>query len=127
MLTTPAITRLQGPGPRHYQVEGYSEPFPSVTTVLSIISKLALVPWACNVALASVRATLVRVELGGLNIRTNCIDGVLAYASILHGYWMRCPNVSNMWKIFMRRIVTKTASYKSWAFGVIAAGMKNGS
>ena len=59
MLTTPTITRIDGGrNGRHYQVEGFDEPFPSVTNVLGIISKPALVPWARNVALDSVRETL---------------------------------------------------------------------
>ena len=37
-ITKPGITRTDGPGGRHYQVPGYSEPFPSVTTVLGIIA-----------------------------------------------------------------------------------------
>jgi len=60
MLTTTArITRIDGGrNGRHYQVEGFPEPFPSVTTVLGIINKPALVPWARNMALESVRETL---------------------------------------------------------------------
>ena len=57
-ITTLGITRTDGPGGRHYQVEGYDEPFPSVTTVLNVIAKPALVPWARNVALEKVRDTL---------------------------------------------------------------------
>ena len=57
-ITTPGIAPIDGPGGRHYQVEGYDEPFPSVTTVLNVIAKPALVPWARNVALEKVRETL---------------------------------------------------------------------
>ena len=63
------ITRIDGGrGGRHYRVEGYPEPCPSVTNVLGIISKPALVPWARNTALEAVGATLTarigeRVEL----------------------------------------------------------------
>ena len=68
-LTTPKITRIDGgKGGRHYRVEGYPEPFPSVTNVLGIIAKPALIPWARNTALEAVGATLTarvgeRVEL----------------------------------------------------------------
>ena len=68
-LTTPKITRIDGgKGGRHYQVEGYPEPFPSVTNVLGIIAKPALIPWARNTALEAVQSTLTarigeRVEL----------------------------------------------------------------
>ena len=59
LTTTTRITRIDGGrNGRHYQVEGFSEPFPSVTTVLGIINKPALVPWARNVALDSIKKTL---------------------------------------------------------------------
>jgi len=59
LTTTTRITRIDGGrNGRHYQVEGFSEPFPSVTTVLGIINKPALVPWARNMALESVKETL---------------------------------------------------------------------
>ena len=45
MLDTPSITRVdEAPGGRHYRVEGYDELFPSVTTILDVINKPALVP-----------------------------------------------------------------------------------
>jgi len=59
ITTTTKITRMDGGrNGRHYQVEGFSEPFPSVTTVLGIINKPALIPWARNMALESVKETL---------------------------------------------------------------------
>ncbi len=59
LTTTTRITRIDGGrNGRHYQVEGFSEPFTSVTTVLGIINKPALVPWARNMALESVKETL---------------------------------------------------------------------
>ncbi len=59
LTTTTRITRMDGGrNGRHYQVEGFSEPFPSVTTVLGIINKPALIPWARNMALESVKETL---------------------------------------------------------------------
>ena len=43
MLTRTKITRIDNArGGRHYQVEGFPEPFPSVTTVLGVINKPAL-------------------------------------------------------------------------------------
>ena len=49
---TTRITRINsGRNKRHYQVEESSELFPSVTTVLGIINKPGLVPWAKNIAL----------------------------------------------------------------------------
>ena len=59
LLDTPSITRVGGaPGGRHYRVEGYDELFPSVTSVLDVINKPALVPWARNMALESVETAL---------------------------------------------------------------------
>ncbi len=59
ITTTTKITRMDGGrNGRHYQVEGFSEPFPSVTTVLGIINKPALIPWVRNMALESVKETL---------------------------------------------------------------------
>ena len=37
---------------------GYDEPFLLVTTVLSVIAELSLVPWAGNAALESVKVAL---------------------------------------------------------------------
>ena len=55
LLNTPSITRVDGaPGGRHYRVEGFDGLFPSVTTVLDVINKPALVPWARNMAPAPV-------------------------------------------------------------------------
>ncbi len=42
MLTTTKITRIdKARGGRHYQVGGFPDPFPSVTTVLGVINKPA--------------------------------------------------------------------------------------
>ena len=71
MITTPLITRVDsGQNGRHYRVEGFSELFPSVTNVLGVISKPALVPWARNVALQSVRETLTEY----MQMETSVID-----------------------------------------------------
>lgn len=51
------IRQINEPGARFYEIEGVR--YPSVTTVLSVINKPALVPWARNVALADVRSTLL--------------------------------------------------------------------
>ena len=54
------VTRIDGnPEGRHYQVEGFDELFPSVTNVLGVINKPALVPWARNAALESVQTALL--------------------------------------------------------------------
>ena len=61
LLNTPTITRVDGaPGGRHYRVEGFDGLFPSVTTVLDVINKPALVPWARNTALESVETALMK-------------------------------------------------------------------
>ena len=61
LLNTPSITRVDGaPGGRHYRVEGFDGLFPSVTTVLYVINKPALVPWARNMALESVETALMK-------------------------------------------------------------------
>lgn len=52
------IHRQDKRGTRVYQVDGYEESFPSVTTVLNVIGKHYLVPWAKNLALANAKATL---------------------------------------------------------------------
>ena len=71
MITTPLITRVDsGQNGRHYRVEGFSELFPSVTNVLGVISKPALVPWTRNVALQSVRETLTEY----MQMETSVID-----------------------------------------------------
>ena len=80
-ITTPGITRTDGPGGRHYQVPGYSEPFPSVTTVLNVIAKPALIPWARNVALEKVRDTLYEhLASGGQAIDTLWVDAIIEQA-----------------------------------------------
>jgi hypothetical protein len=76
----PAITRIDGRGPRHYQVEGFESPFPSVTTVLGIIAKPALIPWARNRALDSVHASLSERVGGITTITPEWIGSVIAEA-----------------------------------------------
>lgn len=49
MLAMRTIARIDGgAGGRHCRVEGFDDLFPSVTTVLGIINKPALIPWATN-------------------------------------------------------------------------------
>ena len=80
-LTAPRITRVDGRSGRHYQVEGYDEPFPSVTTVLNIIAKPALIPWARNVALQDVRDTLYEhLDSGGQAINELWVDSIIEQA-----------------------------------------------
>ncbi len=60
MLTTAKITRINNvQGGCHYQVEGFPEPFPSVTTVLGVVNTPALMPWPRNVALDMVKGEVV--------------------------------------------------------------------
>jgi len=78
MVATPAISVVTRPGGRFYRVEGYDELFPSVTTVLSVIAKPALVPWARNVALESVKeALLERTQEGPVELTPEWVDGLL--------------------------------------------------
>ncbi len=58
LQATPTITRTNLPNGRHYRVEGFEEPFPSVTNVLGVIAKPALVAWARDTALEAVREAL---------------------------------------------------------------------
>lgn len=55
-MTTTKPYRVGEDGPRMYEIDGVA--YPSVTTVLSVISKPALVPWATNMALANVEQVL---------------------------------------------------------------------
>ncbi len=58
LQATPTITRINLPNGRHYRVEGFEELFPSVTNVLGVIAKPALVAWARDTALEAVREAL---------------------------------------------------------------------
>ena len=55
----PKITRVDRHGARYYQVEGQSDLYPSVTSILGVISKPKLIPWARNVATDKFRDTLL--------------------------------------------------------------------
>ena len=59
LSSSPQIKRVNENGVRYYRVEGHEEPFPSVTTVLNVISKPALIPWAKNISLEKVRESLL--------------------------------------------------------------------
>lgn len=64
----PRITRIDdrwGKG-RHYRVEGIEARLPSVTTILNVINKPALVPWATKTALENVRKALLANPPGKL-------------------------------------------------------------
>jgi hypothetical protein len=52
------VTKVDRRGTRYYDVEGVGE-LPSVTTILNVIAKPALIGWARNVALEKVRLTLM--------------------------------------------------------------------
>jgi hypothetical protein len=56
------VTRIDRRGTRYYDVEGVGE-LASVTTILNVIAKPALIGWARNVALEKVRLTLMEQEL----------------------------------------------------------------
>ena len=63
-------------------MEGYDEPFPSVTTVLNVIAKPALVPWARNVALEKVRETLYEhLASGNQVIDPLWVDAIIEQAT----------------------------------------------
>ena len=47
-MKPPAITRKDGPLGRFYQIDGKPIPYPSLTHVLSVIAKPALIAWAAN-------------------------------------------------------------------------------
>ena len=51
-----APIRLDSPGGRFYQIPGESEPFPSVTHILTCIAKPALIAWSANTERAAVTA-----------------------------------------------------------------------
>ena len=68
------------PEGRHYRVEGYEEPFPSVTTVLSVISKPALIRWSRDVALDSVRAALSNWTSSMTWVTPEWIDQIISNA-----------------------------------------------
>lgn len=69
-------------GGRYYKVEGSEAKLPSVTTVLNVISKPALVPWAKNMALESVRAALMnyRAIMPTEDDYENWVDTVMSEA-----------------------------------------------
>ena len=57
MTATTAPTQVTAPtGGRHYEIDGVR--YPSVTTILKVVNKPALVPWAKKVALEKVREEL---------------------------------------------------------------------
>ena len=80
MLPNPKIARINLPSGRHYQVEGYDDPFPSVTTVLGVIAKPALIPWARNAALDSVREALTKRAGGMAWVTPEWVNEVIAEA-----------------------------------------------
>lgn len=54
MAKTPSPVRLDSPGGRFYQIPGESQPFPSVTHILTCIAKPALIAWSANTERAAV-------------------------------------------------------------------------
>ena len=77
LTTKPIIRRIDRRGGRHYVVEGDPQvegvELPSVTTVLQIINKPALVPWARNISLEKVRVTMME----GLRPSDNAEAGLI--------------------------------------------------
>ncbi len=72
------ISLVVQPGGRFYRVEGFQELFPSVTTVLSVIAKPGLISWERNVALGSVKETLLGRGHGGpVSLSEEWVDEVL--------------------------------------------------
>jgi hypothetical protein len=72
------ITRVDGKrGGRHYRVDGFDQKFPSVTTILGVIAKPALIPWARNMSLSKVRDTLMdQLRVGPVwAVNEETIDG----------------------------------------------------
>ncbi len=80
LSSSPKITRVQQFGARHYKVEGHEEPFPSVTTVLNVISKPALIPWAKNISLEKVRESLLERTGENVSITPSWVDDLVAEA-----------------------------------------------
>ena len=76
MLSTRKITRINRPSGRFYQVEGFDESFPSVTTVLGVIAKPVLIPWARDAALDFVRKALGE-RIGGMALTPEWVDEVI--------------------------------------------------
>jgi len=85
----PRIQRIDDRwGGRYYQVEGIEPKLPSVTTVLNVISKPALVPWAKNMALENVRKALTAHDPRGEDVLlgvdySEWVDGIIAEAKAL--------------------------------------------
>ena len=75
------IKRVHQNGTRFYQVEGHADLFPSVTTVLGVISKPALIPWAKNVSLEKVRASLLERSGDEIAITQDWVDELISEAS----------------------------------------------
>ncbi len=68
MASFPKITRVaatRSPG-RFYKVEGFKDPFPSVTTVLDVINRPHLQNWAKTQALQAVRSSIL-ASSGGIS------------------------------------------------------------
>ena len=53
------LRRVMTKSGRHYRVPGFERAFPSVTTVLGVIDKPALVPWSTKVTLQAVEQELL--------------------------------------------------------------------
>lgn len=89
-LTSRKIKLVTGRGGGHwYRVDGIPELLPSVTTILEVLSKPALVPWAKKVALENVKRELIEfgssgdypINLDTLKLEKKWIEDIILRAS----------------------------------------------
>ena len=86
MATTITIRQVTKGRGRHYVVEGVPEledvKLPSVTTILNVISKPALVPWAKRISLEKIKAELYgHIGLDAVTITASDVDKLVEAAS----------------------------------------------
>lgn len=67
-------------GGRFYKVEGIEEPLPSVTTILNVIAKPPLIPWAKKITAEKFRDELLDRIAEGVDIHVGWIDDVFQAA-----------------------------------------------
>jgi len=80
MATALRVAQRSG---RHYKIDGYERLFPSVTTVLGVINKPALVSWSNKVTLSAVRREILSLQHPSSNPR-DWLDPVLERAGGQH-------------------------------------------
>ena len=74
------IRRVHQNGNGFYRVDGREELYPSVTTVLGVISKPALIPWAKNISLEKVKVSLLDRNGGEITIAESWVSEIIADA-----------------------------------------------